>query len=58
MSPSTTVRWHTAHQALVAPSTAWFPEPEPARVLDIDKTHARAVRWPRKRPGGGNPARG
>jgi len=37
--------WHTAHKALVAAATAWFPEPEPTRVLGIDETRARSVRW-------------
>ena len=39
------VSWHTAHQALIAAATAWFPEPEPTRVLGIDETRARSVRW-------------
>jgi len=39
------VSWHTAHKALVAAATAWFPEPEPTRVLGIDETRARSVRW-------------
>jgi transposase len=39
------VSWHTAHKALIAAATAWFPEPEPTRVLGIDETRARSVRW-------------
>ncbi|WP_425570259.1 helix-turn-helix domain-containing protein, partial [Serinicoccus chungangensis] len=31
------VSWHTAHKALIAAATAWFPEPEPTRVLGIDE---------------------
>jgi transposase len=39
------VSWHTAHKALIAAATAWFPEPEPTRVLGIDEIRARSVRW-------------
>ena len=39
------VSWHTAHKALIVAATAWFPEPEPTRVLGIDETRARSVRW-------------
>lgn len=39
------VSWHTAHKALVAAATGWFPEPEPTGVLGIDETRARSVRW-------------
>jgi transposase len=39
------VSWHTAHKALIAAATAWLPEPEPTRVLGIDETRARSVRW-------------
>ncbi len=39
------VSWPTAHRALVAAATQWLPEPEPTRVLGIDETRARSVRW-------------
>jgi transposase len=37
------VSWHTAHKALVA--ARWLPEPTPTRVLGIDETRTRTVRW-------------
>ncbi len=37
--------WHTGHQALVAAAAHWLPEPEPTKVLGIDETRARSVRW-------------
>jgi len=39
------VDWHTTHRALVAAAARWLLEPEPTRVLGIDETRARAVRW-------------
>jgi transposase len=39
------VSWHTAHRALVAAAARWLPEPTPTRVLGIDETRARSVRW-------------
>jgi transposase len=39
------VGWHTAHTALVAAAARWLPEPAPTRVLGIDETRARSVRW-------------
>ena len=39
------VSWHTAHDALVAAAARWLPEPPPTRVLGIDETRARRVRW-------------
>src|SRR4051794_215575 len=39
------VSWHTAHRALVAAAARWLPEPTPTRVLGIDETGARSVRW-------------
>jgi transposase len=39
------VGWHTAHAALIAAAAGWLPEPEPTRVLGIDETRARSVRW-------------
>ena len=39
------VAWHTAHTALVAAAARWLPEPSPTRVLGIDETRARSVRW-------------
>jgi transposase len=39
------VAWHTAHAALVAAAARWLPTPPPTRVLGIDETRARRVRW-------------
>ena len=39
------VSWHTAHDALVAAAARWLPNPPPTRVLGIDETRARRVRW-------------
>lgn len=39
------VSWPTAHRALIAAAARWLPEPEPTRVLGIDVTRARSVRW-------------
>jgi transposase len=39
------VSWPTAHRALVAAAARWLPEPEPARVLGIDETRFRSIRW-------------
>src|SRR5690606_14045062 len=39
------VSWHTAHRALIAAATAWLHAPESTRVLGIDETRARSVRW-------------
>src|ERR671921_2713027 len=39
------VSWHTAHKALVAAAARWLPEPSPTRVLGIDETRTRTVRW-------------
>lgn len=39
------VGWSTAHKALIALAARWLPEPEPTRVLGIDETRARSVRW-------------
>ena len=39
------VSWPTAHRALVAAAARWLPDPEPTRVLGIDETRARSVRW-------------
>ncbi len=39
------VSWPTAHTALVRAATRWLPEPEQTRVLGIDETRARSVRW-------------
>jgi transposase len=39
------VGWHTAHDALVAAAARWLPTPPPIRVLGIDETRARRVRW-------------
>jgi transposase len=37
--------WDTAHRALIAHAAGWLPAPEPTRVLGIDETRARSVRW-------------
>jgi transposase len=39
------VSWTTAHRALIAHAARWLPAPEPTRVLGIDETRARSVRW-------------
>ncbi len=39
------VSWTTAHGALIAHAARWLPAPEPTRVLGIDETRARSVRW-------------
>lgn len=39
------IAWTTAHRALVAAAARWLPAPEPTRVLGIDETRARSVRW-------------
>jgi transposase len=39
------VAWRTAHRAFVAAAATWLPAPEPTRVLGIDETRARTVRW-------------
>jgi transposase len=39
------VSWPTAHTALIKAAARWLPEPEPTRVLGIDETRARSVRW-------------
>lgn len=39
------VSWPTAHRALVAAAARWLPEPTPTRVLGIDETRSRSVRW-------------
>lgn len=39
------VSWHTAHKALIDAATRWLPAPPPTRVLGIDETRARRVRW-------------
>jgi transposase len=39
------VSWHTAHSALVTAAARWLPAPPPTRVLGVDETRARRVRW-------------
>jgi transposase len=39
------VAWHTAHRALITAAARWLGEPTPTRVLGIDETQARTVRW-------------
>jgi transposase len=37
--------WWTVHRAFLAASARWLPAPTPTRVLGIDETRARTVRW-------------
>jgi transposase len=39
------VAWRTAHRAFVAAAATWLGTPTPTRVLGIDETRARRVRW-------------
>jgi transposase len=39
------VSWSTGSKALAAAVDRWLPEPEPTRVLGIDETRARSVKW-------------
>lgn len=39
------VSWGVVHRALVVKAAALLPVPEPTRVLGIDETRARSVRW-------------
>ena len=39
------VAWHTAHTALITAAAQWLPAPSPTRVLGIDETRVRRVRW-------------
>ena len=39
------VSWRSAHYCLIAHASGWLPTPEPTRVLVIDETRARSVRW-------------
>jgi transposase len=39
------VSWPTVHRALVAAAARWLPAPAPTRVLGIDETRSRSVRW-------------
>jgi transposase len=39
------VSWPTAHKALIGAAARWLPAPEPAKVLGIDETRFRTVRW-------------
>jgi len=39
------VSWPTAHRALIAAAARWLPTPTPTRVLGIDETRFRTVRW-------------
>ncbi len=39
------VSWPTAHRALVGAAARWLPAPVPTRVLGIDETRSRSVRW-------------
>ena len=45
------VAWHTVHKALIAAVARWLPAPIPTRVLGIDETRARSVRWLREETG-------
>jgi transposase len=37
--------WRTTHNALIKAAARWLPAPGPTRVLGIDETRARSVRW-------------
>jgi transposase len=39
------VAWRTAHRALVAAAATWLGAPASTRVLGIDETRTRTVRW-------------
>jgi transposase len=39
------VSWPTANKALTEAVGRWLPKPEPTRVLGIDQTRARSVKW-------------
>jgi transposase len=39
------VAWRTVHRAFVAAAAGWLGAPAPTRVLGIDETRARTVRW-------------
>jgi transposase len=39
------VSWRTVHKAFIVASADWLPPPAPTRVLGIDETRARTVRW-------------
>ena len=39
------VSWTTGNKALAAAVEQWLPAPEPTRVLGIDETRARSVKW-------------
>lgn len=45
------VSWGVVHRALVVKAAGLLPEPEPTRVLGIDETRARSVRWIRDEDG-------
>jgi transposase len=39
------VSWWTVHRAFLVVAASWLPPPAPTRVLGIDETRARTVRW-------------
>jgi len=39
------VSWRTVHKAFIVASADWLPLPAPTRVMGIDETRARTVRW-------------
>ena len=39
------VSWRTVHKAFIVACADWLPPPAPTRVLGIDETRARTVRW-------------
>ena len=45
------VAWTTAHRALIVHAARWLPAPEPTRVLGIDETRVRSVRWLKQEAG-------
>jgi transposase len=39
------VAWRTVHRSFIVAAAGWLGEPAPTRVLGIDETRARTVRW-------------
>ena len=52
------VSWRTVHKAFIVACADWLPPPAPTRVLGIDETRARTVRWILQDVGGGAAIRG
>jgi len=45
------VSWWSVHRALLTRAAALLPDPAPVRVLGLDETRARSVRWLREEAG-------